>query len=67
VVHGGLSALSEIAVAYKEIIKDPATLEDHLRNVSGRLLYLFLYLVKGYTTGIQAFKACPRKHINHHS
>lgn len=32
-VHGGLLALSEIAIAYKETITDPAQLEGHLRNV----------------------------------
>ena len=32
-VHGGLSALSEIAIAYKETIADPVKLEGYLRNV----------------------------------
>ncbi|KAF8194167.1 TBCD protein, partial [Pholiota molesta] len=39
-VHGGLCALSEIAIAYKEIIKDRVELEDHLRNVFKHLKHV---------------------------
>ncbi|KAF8955289.1 TBCD protein [Flammula alnicola] len=39
-VHGGLLALSEIAIAYKETIKDPIVLEDHLRNVFKHLKHI---------------------------
>lgn len=45
-VHGGLCALSEIAIAYKEVIKDRVELEDHLRNVTSVLrLYQCFVLI----------------------
>ena len=34
-VHGGLSALSEIAIAYKEGIEEPSELDQCLHDVSG--------------------------------
>ncbi|PPQ80979.1 hypothetical protein CVT25_015132 [Psilocybe cyanescens] len=39
-VHGGLTALSEIALAYKEDKSDPSALEGHLRSIFRHLKHV---------------------------
>ena len=69
-VHGGLSALSEIAIAYKETIADPVKLEGYLRNVRWFFAVASdvpMMIFDRSTTGVQAPEACSREHPDDHA
>ncbi|KAF9046718.1 armadillo-type protein [Panaeolus papilionaceus] len=57
-IHGGLSALCEIALAYRECIKDPLILDKHLRDVFKTLSHVPESTISSSRNEIIAEAAC---------
>ncbi|KAH9480301.1 Tubulin-specific chaperone D [Psilocybe cubensis] len=57
-VHGGLTVLSEIAIAYKQSKSDPSALEEHLRSIFQHLKHVDLKTLTTTRNELVASAAC---------